>query len=646
MRNYPDELLDRAFRLAYFIHREREIAMRITEGALENLETITERQDKRRYYLGRRTKVSFTEFHLLQLLVYEKSTPFEKVKERDLSHPPNDQRLLVHFLKHLVWLMLGHRSLYVALGLCQLLHRYTTAETMELYNLITQDPDQVPTEDYCRSRKKVLMEEMLARFGSLLRTAKGPRGTVRFVTHDHSAGFSVLVDGCLAAFTPWKTICHVPDGFSPSETTLPEFCFDGDDPDGIHQVEIRRFHALLHPECLSRLLRALGLASTAERLEIPRFHVSHREENDDPPADDDADAGEFLNSDREELARYLRNRERDRKKVKAEVLRLFANGDELAQLDLRQKDRVRFRLLGYAAFLEIRADERHGNLLLATHRLNYDDDGRLSEQDIVIVLQNDQRLALRVSPSGAGVAPLVEVSKVEIGWLRRLQTGLESWRLADAKLAPAYSSLAVMAIVLFAVSSGFGLFWYREWQNARTARQTLAQIQMRQQAAVARMDQLMLENREAQARLQAAEQVGLDAERRVLQLQAQLNSKPDVPNSLTNVYVEPLRLANLKGAGDGSVLTVPDSTQTILLLIEINRPLAYSSYAIEIRDSSGNLVSYLTGLDPKLTRENRLSVALSRSALQAGDYHLRLFGQKGSEKTDLGEYPLQLRFQR
>lgn len=59
MESPTDELLDRAFQLAYFIHGDAAITTRITREAMSRLEAITLAQDKRRYYSATaRTKVS------------------------------------------------------------------------------------------------------------------------------------------------------------------------------------------------------------------------------------------------------------------------------------------------------------------------------------------------------------------------------------------------------------------------------------------------------------------------------------------------------------------------------------------------------------------------------------------------------------
>ena len=85
----PDELPNRAFQLAYFLHCERNIALEIATRALNKLQLAATAQGKRLYYrlTGRldarksRSKVSLGEPHLLQRLVYVESEQYERLKE-------------------------------------------------------------------------------------------------------------------------------------------------------------------------------------------------------------------------------------------------------------------------------------------------------------------------------------------------------------------------------------------------------------------------------------------------------------------------------------------------------------------------------------------------------------------------------------
>lgn len=267
-----EELCERAFELALFLQGDAAVAAEVTARALAKLEVAASAQRRRRAYLprGRRTRLSVGEAHLLQRLIYVESEPFERAGERgELAAA----LWVVRFLKHLVRLAWKRNSFYAVLAVARLLHGYSTAEVLDLYALLVQDPGRVPDDDYGRSRKKRLMAELRERFGERLEVVGERGGEQRFRTVDDPAPFRPLVDECLRRFTPWGTGCPVPDEFDPRSAELPELAFDGDpgEADREHAVELRRFHAVLHPDCFARLARALGWAPPAEKLEIPRF---------------------------------------------------------------------------------------------------------------------------------------------------------------------------------------------------------------------------------------------------------------------------------------------------------------------------------------------------------------------------------------
>jgi hypothetical protein len=650
MKLLKDELLTQPFQLAYFIHDDKETAKRITMAALERLETATRKQDRRLYYfsVGRRNRISFTSLHLLQRLVYDESENYEKRREHDLACPLSEERLLVHFIKHLVKITVRRKSLYVALGLSRILHRYTTAETTEIYNVVIQDPARVSDEDYFRAGKKLLMSELESRFGELLAVTRGARGERRFAVRDRPEGFATLVSSCLSVFTPWQTDSHVPERFNPITDELPALRFNGADPDEEHSVEVNRFHALLHPTCFARLLRALGFAPSEQRLEIPQFCLASRGDEDDADMDDPSGPAELDEDDRNDIRDYLDKQNRRRKSLKAGLLSFVADGAEVARLDLRQAGPIRFQLPEYAEFLEIRSRDAQGEILLATHPLAYGDDDRLKPQNAVIVLGRGQRLAFTIAPTPDSA--VAEVSYQETNWPRALRLWLTQ-RIERISSAPPSGLLASFAIALLTVTATtFGLFWYRERQSELVARQTLAQLDARRQQAEERIDQLDRMNRETQTSLQEAEQGRRAAEDRTQQLQRQFETRLKEaarnvnPQARPNLYVETLRLAALRSAGDILTLDLPAGAQTIVLLLEISRPLDYPAYTVEVRDADGKIVTKLSGLNPRLTRDNQLSVSLARTAFQSGVYQLRLFGRRGAEEKDFGAYPLRLQF--
>ncbi len=155
-----DELLNKAFQLAYLIVGDRTTAIRVALAAMDNLKVASSEQDRRQAYLpaGRaetraaRTKVSLSDIHLLQRLVYIESELYERLLEQQ-EGTLRQTDLLIHFIKHLVRLTTKRNSFYVSLGLNRLLYNYSTAEATEIYNLVVQDPDRVRDDYYYRSRK-------------------------------------------------------------------------------------------------------------------------------------------------------------------------------------------------------------------------------------------------------------------------------------------------------------------------------------------------------------------------------------------------------------------------------------------------------------------------------------------------------------
>src|SRR4051812_46299222 len=86
-----DDWLARAFRLAYFLHGERNIAVEIVVRATNKLQLAATAQSKRLYYrlTGRaetqrkaRSKVTMSEPHLLQRLVFVESEEYERMREQ------------------------------------------------------------------------------------------------------------------------------------------------------------------------------------------------------------------------------------------------------------------------------------------------------------------------------------------------------------------------------------------------------------------------------------------------------------------------------------------------------------------------------------------------------------------------------------
>ena len=391
-----EELLELAFQLAYFIHRDKAVALLIATAALEKLDAADSRQDKRRYYnpSGQRRKVSLPELLLLQRLVYAESEPHEKRKEQTT---PNQAMMVKHFIKHLVKITSRRNSFHVTLGLARLLHDYTATETAELYNLVRQDPARLPEDGYYRSRKAVLMAELKDRFGQLLGVERLARGQERFQPQTDSRHFAQLVGECLHAFMPWQTRCGVPERFDPATEELDALAFRGNDPDEGHQAEVNRYHAVLHPLCFARLVLALGYDAPETRLLIPQFLLASATQDDD--GDGSGTSASLSEEDRNSVRQYLSSQTGRRQASTAGLLQFVVDGELLGTLDPQQTSETRFAVSSSAEFIEIHTPDGTGDLLLAVQPLALDAHGDLAEQQLEFELADGRGVRLSVTPT-------------------------------------------------------------------------------------------------------------------------------------------------------------------------------------------------------------------------------------------------------
>jgi hypothetical protein len=378
-------MLRRAFQMAYFIHGDRELAVRIAIAAMSKLDVTAVSQDKRSYYkpggrlrasgsklIAPRTKVSLGELHLLQRLVYTESEPYERQEEQQQTAEIDEEGWITRYIKHLVNITLMRNSFHVTLGVSRLLYNYTTAESLELYDLIMQDPERAKDNAYWRERKARLMRELKERFGQRLAVVRGPHGEERFQSREDSARYLGLVKRCLLMFTPWDTPCPLPSE-GPAPGNIEALAFRGPDPDEEHQIEVARMHAVIHPDCYERLVAGLGLESPAQRLEIPKFfHISDRGPEDGPPGA----GGEAVEPTEDEIARMREefdDQSARHKRPPTSRLSVLVDGVERAGLATDRKSEASFDVEEGSKLIEVRTAREEGDLVLAVHALDYDD---------------------------------------------------------------------------------------------------------------------------------------------------------------------------------------------------------------------------------------------------------------------------------
>lgn len=410
-----EQVLNKAYRLAYFLHQDKDIATRIVAAATLKLNVAMASQSKRLYYVpvgrfsrgesrrtdGIRNKALFSDLHLLQRLVYVESEPFERQKERAaqvapsdvhaVGDPANDEDLLVYFIKHLVRITTKRNAFYVTLGVSRLLHSYSTLETMEIYNAVIGEPERVKDDYYYRSRKAVLMHEMYERFGQLIRASRQRRGEERFETQPGSSELRSLLRECLRLFTPWDTQCSVPRDFDPLKSVIAALASKSSADE--NEVEVNRIHAVLHPDCFERLIAAFGYSPPDQRMELPRFFLDQSDEQSPPrqrsaPADLSAEELAEINHMLDEQAG------RRRGTSPGAVIRIMVDGVERGRLNPAEQSSISFSAEEDAEIIEVKSTDSSGDLLLATHVLTSFHDAAIVSS---IRLEGGQDLSLSIT---------------------------------------------------------------------------------------------------------------------------------------------------------------------------------------------------------------------------------------------------------
>lgn len=418
-----DGLLNKAFHLACFIQGERVAALQIVAGALAKLEVAATAQHKRLYYrpAGRpwslrsqwdrfRNNISFSELHLLHCLIYIESEPYEIAQEQGkASALAGEEDLVIHFIKHLIMRTIKRNSFYVTLGVSRLLYNYTTAEAMDIYNAVIQDPERVKDDYYYRSRKGVLMQELKERFGDLVNICRGPHGEERFQADDNQTRFVELVRECLTFFTPWYTPCLIPAGVDPLRDGISSLSYHGHTEED--EIEMNRIHAVLHPGCFQRLIADLHFDAPDTRMGIPRFFYTN-DMNNKGPHNDRHHPAQLNEEELMSIKGELDNSAARRKAGHASLLRVIVDGIERARFDLKETRSTHFRLGKEAELIEVRSlDNAGGEVLLAVHLLAHAESEKGSQPVAAsITLEAGQKISIFVSPASSEKGDIVGVT--------------------------------------------------------------------------------------------------------------------------------------------------------------------------------------------------------------------------------------------
>lgn len=437
------KLFRRAFELAYFIHPYKNIALGVAESAMHKLDHSFGRQGRRAVYMpsGRRqghetparvirTKVSLREEHLLQVLVYAESEPWESSSEQGAgSHHVTEEDMVIRFIKHLVQITVRRNSFYVTLGLGRLLYEYNTSQVRQMYDVLMQDHARFRDNSYLRRQKNLLIQELLHRFNLMIRTITTSQREERFQTQPTTAPLLQLVRECLIRFTPWDTTCVFPEKDFDPVGKIPALSFTGSNPDDEAPVEITRIHTITHPDCFVRLAASLGFPAPDEVLAVPQFFISADNETrgdrfNPPPVPEAQDA---------ELKQSRAERARRRKTFRPGIMRVYVDDVETISLDPRQTDTVKFKISNTAKVIEVRGEDAKGELALGTLAVPFDEipaGGLLRDS---LTLEGGQKLTIALESQPAATEEPDEFN-VEICYTETRPLRALAWRLRRAEL--------------------------------------------------------------------------------------------------------------------------------------------------------------------------------------------------------------------
>ena len=487
------EWIRRAFELAYFIHASRGIALCVAEEAWCKLEHTIGSRDKRQHYspagrrqsgmsstTGMRTRVRLNDEQLLQLLVYAESDSWERATEYgDTPYHLTDEDLVIRFIKHLVRISLKRSTFYAVLAIGRLSYDYGTSEVRQIYDVLMQDDARFRDNPYLRKQKRVLMREVIERFGKLVRVVETPDREHRFLAQPTTQMLIDLVRECLRSFTPWNTTCVLPASFDPTDK-IPALSFSGTDSRESQQslrhsddeslIELNRFHAALHPDCFSRIVASLGFDSPDKRLAMPQFFIS----NGATPRGDRSKPPLLAEADYRQLEQTREERSRRRRAFFARGLQIYVDGVEHAAFDPRHESRVTVRIKPTANVVEVHGQDGGGDLPLMTLLVNHHDILSGEAIDHALLLEGGQKFTTSITPVINDIGDIedvhVEINYAETRPLRMLALlFLRAWsRLGKSisrpaaglrELKPRYSWLALTGVAGALILGVSAIIW-------------------------------------------------------------------------------------------------------------------------------------------------------------------------------------------
>lgn len=466
------------FQLSYFLLADSRDARSVLYQATSRLYVTALTQKKRQAKRPKKDvhkKLILTPRQLLQYLTYLCAEPYEGMQEQEYRAGKRTltvEDMIVRYVKHLMLLYLEHNSFYATVGQSCILFDLGTSQAERLYEVLVQgSPAHLDTKgDYSvRDAKREIRQRLGRRFEGFLTSSEGLRGEQHFVTMADAGSHFRFVKRSLHRLQTveedgerWSR-WHLPARFDLMAYDLVELQYDerNADPRAEQSAELRRLHAVTHPCCWARLLRASCHNYSRRRVVLPEFNLNNDEAMDHIPPCDRQNPPELTAVEIKGLTDMLKGEARRRKGLFASQLAVAVDGSPRCSWDVCSNSLFEVRVEAGARVLEVSAQDAEGELVLAQYLLALDGgSNREAGEPAAITLESGQEFTFTRSPlSHAGEGSLVTIRFRETKLHRALALYLDrraTWlgglmrveRLTPAKLKTAIAFTTLLIVLL------------------------------------------------------------------------------------------------------------------------------------------------------------------------------------------------------
>jgi hypothetical protein len=465
------------FRLSYFLLADRRDALSVLHQATSRLYVTALTQKKRQAKRPKNEvhkKLSLTPRQLLQYLTYLCAEPYEGMQEREHRSGARNltlEDMLVRYVKHLVLLYLEHNSFYATVGQSCVLFDLCTRQAERLYEVLVQgSPAHLDTKgDYSvRDAKREIRQRLGRRFEGFLTGHEGARREQLFVPMADPGPHFRFVKQCFHQLQPVEEVngfsgrWHLPAHFDPTAYDLAELQYDegNADPSAEQAAESRRLHAVTHPCCWARLLRASSHDYSRRRVVLPEFKLDGPKADKHMPPTDRQNPPELTPAELKGLSEMLKSEARRRKGLFASRLSISVDGSTRRSWEVYAGRVLTVRVEPSARVLEVSARDAEGELLLAQHLLSFGNASDAGAQEAsVVTLESGQEFTFstaRPRDAGEGLDVTIRFRETRLdralagylsgrGWLGGMPHALA---VSPAKLKAAAAFAALLVVIL------------------------------------------------------------------------------------------------------------------------------------------------------------------------------------------------------